>query len=62
MTTAPTIHRRPLHTRTITCTGFLRDDGLIDIEGEMQDITPTGTDLLFKMVRRAAPSTTCGSH
>jgi len=50
MTTAPTTNRRPLHTRTVTCTGFLRDDGLIDLEGEMQDITPTGTDLLFKTV------------
>ncbi|MDF3886788.1 DUF2889 domain-containing protein [Cupriavidus basilensis] len=50
MTTATAIHRRPLHTRTITCSGFLRDDGLIDIEGEMQDISSAGTDLIFKRV------------
>lgn len=50
MTPPSTAHRRALHTRTITCSAFLRDDGLIDVEGEMRDITPTGTDLLFKHV------------
>lgn len=46
----PSGSRRPLHTRSVHCTAYLRDDGLIDIEGEMQDITPTGTDLLFKTI------------
>jgi hypothetical protein len=32
---APRNHR---HTRTVTCKGFLRDDGLWDIEGEMIDV------------------------
>jgi hypothetical protein len=30
--------RRHLHTRTVTCTGFLREDGLWDIEGELVDV------------------------
>ncbi|QUN32778.1 DUF2889 domain-containing protein (plasmid) [Cupriavidus sp. KK10] len=46
--TTPT--RQPIHVRRITCTGYERSDGLFDIEGEMQDISPTGTDLLFKLV------------
>ncbi len=32
--------RRPLHTREVTCQGFLRDDGLIDIEGHLNDTKP----------------------
>lgn len=39
--------RRPIHHRAVHCTGYVRDDGLIDIEGEMRDITPTGTRLLM---------------
>ncbi|MCB1856925.1 MAG: DUF2889 domain-containing protein [Gammaproteobacteria bacterium] len=30
--------RRHLHTRTITCEGFLRDDGLWDIEARLVDV------------------------
>jgi hypothetical protein len=41
-----------LHTREIVCHGFLRDDGLLDVEGTMQDISPDGSDLFFK---RLAP-------
>lgn len=33
----PPAPRRPLHTRQVTCTGFLRDDGLWDIEGVLLD-------------------------
>ncbi|MDB6002316.1 MAG: hypothetical protein JWP52_4015 [Rhizobacter sp.] len=29
--------RRPLHTRRVTCQGFLREDGLWDLEGELRD-------------------------
>jgi hypothetical protein len=43
-------NRKPLHTRHVTCTGYLRDDGLLDLEGEIQDISPGGTDLLFKSI------------
>jgi hypothetical protein len=31
------LSRRPLHTRTIAMNGYRRDDGLFDIEGELQD-------------------------
>lgn len=34
--------RRHLHTRTITVEGFLRDDGLFDIEGRMTDAKTYG--------------------
>jgi len=40
--------RRLLHTRTVVCEGYARSDGLYDIEARMQDISPDGTDLLFK--------------
>ncbi len=43
-------NRKPVHTRHITCNGYLRDDGLLDVEAELQDISPDGTDLLFKIV------------
>ncbi|MFJ4292229.1 DUF2889 domain-containing protein [Cupriavidus sp. NPDC089707] len=46
----PPPNRKPLHTRQITCTGYLRDDGLIDVEAELKDISPDGTHLLFKEV------------
>ncbi len=29
--------RRPLHTREVRCQGYIRDDGLFDIEGEIID-------------------------
>jgi len=34
--------RRHLHTRAVTYRGFLRDDGLWDIEGEMSDVKTYG--------------------
>ena len=34
--------RQPLHTRQITCQGYLRHDGLIDIESTMQDLEASG--------------------
>lgn len=46
--TTPT--RERLHTRRIECVGYLRSDGLIDIESSMQDISAKGTELLFKRV------------
>ncbi len=44
--TAPA--RRLLHTREIVCHGYLRDDGLVDVESTMRDISPGGSDLFFK--------------
>jgi hypothetical protein len=47
--TAPTAPSRKLiHTRHVVCNGYERSDGLYDIEARMQDISPDGTDLLFK--------------
>ena len=36
----PAAKRKHLHTRTITCEGFLRDDGLWDIEARLVDTKP----------------------
>ena len=36
--------RRELHTRTVVSKGFLRDDGLWDIEGELRDVKSYGYD------------------
>lgn len=38
MPLSPPVARQHLHTRTVTCQGFRRDDGLWDIEGHMTDI------------------------
>ncbi|MBB3178329.1 DUF2889 domain-containing protein [Variovorax sp. Sphag1AA] len=40
--------RRLLHTRQVQCTGYLRDDGLFDVEATMKDISPDGTEMFFK--------------
>lgn len=40
--------RRLIHTREIVCQGYLRDDGLLDVESTMRDISPAGSDLFFK--------------
>jgi hypothetical protein len=34
------VGRKPMHTRTVTCRGYLRDDGLWDIEGHLVDTKP----------------------
>lgn len=46
--TATPSSRRLLHTREIVCKGYLRDDGLLDVESTMRDISPNGSDLFFK--------------
>jgi hypothetical protein len=33
----PTVDREPIHTRTVTCRGHRRTDGLYDIEGHLLD-------------------------
>jgi hypothetical protein len=38
--------RRHLHTRNVTYRGYLRDDGLWDIEGEMQDVKAYAFDMV----------------
>ncbi|MDA8486842.1 DUF2889 domain-containing protein [Pseudomonas resinovorans] len=42
--------RTLLHTRHVTCTAYQRYDGLLDVEGEMRDITPEDADMLFRVV------------
>ena len=37
MSLSPPVARQPLHTRTIVCDGFRREDGLYDIEARMVD-------------------------
>ncbi|MFA7667153.1 MAG: DUF2889 domain-containing protein [Burkholderiaceae bacterium] len=40
MTLSEPVARRPMHTRRVLCEGFLRDDGLWDIEGRIVDTKP----------------------
>lgn len=40
----PPVPREHLHTRTVTCQGFLRQDGLWDIEGHIVDVKTYGFD------------------
>jgi hypothetical protein len=50
-TTPPLSHARTLvHTREIICKGYQRSDGLLDIEGRLQDLSSAGTDLPFHSV------------
>ena len=49
--TAPAaLTRKLLHKRQVICVGYERSDGLYDIEASMQDVSPDGTDLLFKSI------------
>jgi hypothetical protein len=34
------VGRKPMHSRTVECRGYLRDDGLWDIEGHLVDTKP----------------------
>lgn len=43
--------RRLLHTRRISCQGFLRDDGGFEVEAHLQDTSEQDTALLFKSLR-----------
>ncbi len=40
MQLSPSIERKLVHTRKVTCEGYLRDDGLVDIEGHLVDTKP----------------------
>ncbi len=44
MPLSPAAPREPLHIRTVTCKGYLRDDGLWDIEGHLTDVKTYGFD------------------
>jgi hypothetical protein len=47
---ATTPVRQLLHTRTVTCTGYLRSDGLFDIEGRLLDIKGRETEMPFGII------------
>ncbi|WP_321912481.1 MULTISPECIES: DUF2889 domain-containing protein [unclassified Paraburkholderia] len=47
--------RKLAHTRQIVCTGYVRDDGLYDIEARMTDTKGHDSALLFKDVPRGSP-------
>lgn len=42
----PPAERKQLHTRNVTYRGYLRGDGLWDIEGEMQDVKGYAFDMM----------------
>lgn len=46
--------RRPLHTRQIHCRGFVREDGLYDIEGTLTDVRDADVTLRSKVVPSGA--------
>ncbi|UVE16019.1 DUF2889 domain-containing protein [Pseudomonas sp. LS44] len=47
--------RQRLHTRQVECTGFLRSDGLIDIEGRLLDTKHHDHDAYYKMILAGEP-------
>lgn len=47
--------RRLVHTRSVQCMGFERNDGLFDIEGRICDIKADDSDLLFKTLPAGEP-------
>ena len=47
--------RRVIFSRQITCVGYLRNDGNLDIEGELTDIRSAETKLRFKTVAAGQP-------
>lgn len=51
----PAAPRRRVHLRRITCEAFVRDDGLIDIEGLLVDTKPEPTRLVNKEVPAGEP-------
>ncbi|MCY1301162.1 hypothetical protein D9M69_522510 [compost metagenome] len=44
-----------LHTRQVTCRAYLRDDGLIEVEGRMQDVKPVDAHTVYKTVPADSP-------
>lgn len=55
MSLPPPAPRRHLHTRTILCQGFEREDGLFDIEAHIVDTKPIPVE--FSEGRRVEPGT-----
>lgn len=53
MSLSPAAPRRHLHTRTITCEGYERDDGLFDIEAQIVDRKTYAVDEPYRGHREA---------
>ncbi len=53
MPLSPAAPRKLLHTRTITCHGYQRDDGLWDIEGHLVDVKTYDFDNAHRNVVKA---------
>jgi len=51
----PDVGRRLLHTRRVTCTGYLRDDGLFEFEGLLIDTKTYDARLTCKTVASGEP-------
>lgn len=51
----PPAPRKPVHLRRISCEGFLRDDGLIDLEGLLIDNKPVPLPLVTRTVAAGDP-------
>jgi hypothetical protein len=51
----PTSPRRALHSRSINCQAFERDDGLIDLEGTLVDTKPMALQLVTREVPGGEP-------
>jgi hypothetical protein len=49
------VSRELLHTREITCQGYLRSDGMLDIEGRIRDVPAFASDLPFHHVAAGQP-------
>lgn len=51
----PPVPRKPLHLRRISCEGFQREDGLIDLEGLLIDTKPVPLKLVNREVLPSEP-------
>lgn len=47
--------RRRLHKREVICEAFLREDGLIDIEGQLQDSKPDEVSTPYRRIAAGEP-------
>ncbi|MEQ9813569.1 MAG: DUF2889 domain-containing protein [Azospirillaceae bacterium] len=48
MPLSPPAEREPIHTRTVTCRGYRRQDGLWDIEGHITDVKAYAFDNQYR--------------
>jgi hypothetical protein len=46
----PSPGRKLVHLRQVVCSAYSRDDGLLEVVGELRDTSPDGTDLILKTI------------